>query len=47
MMDWAASSEMIVMLVVLGFLLVELVSIRRTIKRDRARLEAERRDSKL
>ncbi len=44
MIDWAASSEMIVMLVVLGFLLVELVSIRRTIKRDRAKLEAEKRD---
>lgn len=46
MIDWVASSEMMVMLVVLGFLLVELVSIRRTIKRDRARLEAEKRDLK-
>lgn len=37
MMNWAASSEMIVMLAVLAFLVWELVSIRRTIRRDRDR----------
>jgi hypothetical protein len=35
MPDWASSSELLVMLVVLGFLIAELISIRRTIARDR------------
>lgn len=42
MMEWAASAEMIVMLVVLGLLVGELISIRRTLKRDRAKAEKER-----
>ena len=43
MMNWAASSEMIVMLVVLAFLVAELISIRRTLKRDRAKAEEARK----
>lgn len=35
MLNWAASSEMIMMLAVLAFLIWELISIRRTIRRDR------------
>ena len=37
MLSWAASSEMIVMLAVLAFLVWELISVRRTLKRDRAK----------
>jgi hypothetical protein len=44
MMDWAASSEMIVMLVVLGFLVAELVSIKRTIRRDKEKAAKERQE---
>jgi hypothetical protein len=43
MMDWAASSEMIVMLVVLGFLVAELISIKRTIRRDKEKAEKEKK----
>lgn len=43
MMGWVASSELIVMVVVLAFLVAELVSIRRTLKRDRAKAEKERK----
>jgi hypothetical protein len=44
MPDWASSSELLVMLVFLGFLVVELISIRRTVARDRkkAREQADR-----
>lgn len=37
MLNWAASSEMIIMLAVLAFLVWELVSVRRTLRRDRAK----------
>ena len=43
MINWAASSEMLVMLAVLGFLLWEWVKIRRILKHDREKLK-ERRD---
>lgn len=35
MPGWMTSSELLVMLLVLGFLVAELISIRRTIARDR------------
>jgi uncharacterized membrane protein YcjF (UPF0283 family) len=41
MMNWAASSEMLVMLAVLAFLIWEWVKIRRILKRDRAKLQAD------
>lgn len=41
-MKWAASSEMLVMLAVLAFLVWELVSVRRTLRRDRAKLAADK-----
>lgn len=43
MMGWAASSELIVMVVVLAFLVAELINIRRTLKRDRAKAEDQRK----
>ncbi len=39
MLHWAASSEMLVSLTVLGFLVWELISIRRTIRRDKEKRE--------
>lgn len=43
-MGWAASSEMIVMLVVLAFLVFELIQIRRTLKRDRAKAKDDKKN---
>jgi hypothetical protein len=40
--SWASSSELLVMLVVLGFLVREWFSIRRTIRKDREKAERER-----
>jgi hypothetical protein len=39
-MDWVASSELLVLFVVLALLIWELVSIRRTIRKDRERADA-------
>ncbi len=35
MLSWAASSELLVMLMVLGFLVVELVRTKREIRKDK------------
>jgi hypothetical protein len=37
MLSWAASSELLVMLLVLGFLVIELVRTKREIRRDKAK----------
>jgi hypothetical protein len=37
MLDWAAESELLIMLIVLGLLMAELINIRRTIRRDKAK----------
>jgi hypothetical protein len=34
-MAWAANSELLIMLIVLGLLVAELINIRRTIRRDK------------
>ena len=35
MLSWAANSELLIMLIVLGLLVAELINIRRTIRRDK------------
>ncbi len=40
--SWASSSELLVMLVILAFLVREWFSIRRTIRRDREKAERDR-----
>lgn len=37
MLNWAAESELLIMLIVLGLLVAELINIRRTIRRDKAK----------
>jgi len=46
MINWAASSEMLVMLAVLAFLVWELISIRRTLRRDREKLAQEQQQKR-
>ncbi len=46
MINWAASSEMLVMFVVLAFLIWELISIRRTLRRDREKLAQEQQQTR-
>jgi len=42
MPSWASSSELLVMVIILGFLVREWFSIRRTIRQDREKAERDR-----